>query len=487
MAKKITCFLVFITILCSLCSPPVLAQMDTLTVDTMRLNVDTVIIGGSVSGGQRRSLVISMTDENGELYHIEPIYTNEDGSFSHQFNFKPGSIGGYYTIKISGRMIENSFTERFYYTDPSQEQAICDAFNEAESVSVTKALITTYKPALGLESMELTVSVLEDLGNIFYEQKPYTRFADFINIVDTIQEILVAINESDWSQMQDVISEYAGVLMYQNSDHSYYKTLSLDEKKLLNKILVDNKPFESLMDFRKDFANSVDEYQSLKSKPSTGGTGTGGTGGRGRVDKIVVSGNEIPETEDEDTTLTPIFIDLDQAEWAKSSIEALFAKQIIVADAEKKFRPLDNVTRAEFIKLLMEGLGKTDPTAVCDFYDVSEDAWYYSYVGIAQELGIVNGREDGRFGANEFITRQEMAVMMFRGMIACNIKLQEKLPETRFSDDEQISDYAKEAIYFMQKAGVISGMGDGRFAPNGLATRAESAKIMCNVLEGLKT
>ena len=75
---------------------------------------------------------------------------------------------------------------------------------------------------------------------------------------------------------------------------------------------------------------------------------------------------------------------------------------------------------------------------------------------------------------------------MYRGVIACSIALQEKMPETHFSDDEQISDYAKEAVYFMQKAGVISGMGDGCFAPKGLATRAESAKILCNVLEGLK-
>ena len=487
MAKKLTCFFVFITILCSLCGLSVSAQMTTLTVGTMRLSVDTVIISGSVSGGQRRSLVISMTDENGDLYHIEPIYTNEDGSFSHQFNFKPGSTGGYYTVIISGRMIENSYTNKFYYTDPGQEQVICDAFNKAESVSATKELIAAYKPALGLESMELSATELEDLGNVFYEQKPYTCFADFTKLVDTIQAIVTAINESDWSQMQDVISQYEKVLMHQNANYSYYKTLSLDAKKSLNKILVDYKPFAGLVDFRKDFASSADKYKSSVSKPGKGSSGgSGSSGGRDRVVTITASDNQIPKTDDKDTLQTPIFVDLDQAEWAKSSIETLFAKKIIAADAEKRFRPQDNVTRAEFIKLLMESLGKTNPAAVCGFNDVSKDVWYYSYVGSAQELGIAKGREDGSFGADEWITRQEMSVMMYRGVIACSIALQEKMPETHFSDDEQISDYAKEAIYFMQKAGVISGMGDGCFAPKGFATRAESAKILCNVLEGLK-
>ena len=58
--------------------------------------------------------------------------------------------------------------------------------------------------------------------------------------------------------------------------------------------------------------------------------------------------------------------------------------------------------------------------------------------------------------------------------------------EQYFSDNNTISDYAQEAVAKMQKAGVISGMGDGNFAPTETANRAQAAVVISNLIDAIE-
>lgn len=69
------------------------------------------------------------------------------------------------------------------------------------------------------------------------------------------------------------------------------------------------------------------------------------------------------------------------------------------------------ITRAEFVKLIVELLKIKDNEVECNFTDVDKDAWYYPYVASALKFNIVNGMGDGSFGTNLNIKRQDMAVM----------------------------------------------------------------------------
>ena len=57
---------------------------------------------------------------------------------------------------------------------------------------------------------------------------------------------------------------------------------------------------------------------------------------------------------------------------------------------------------------------------------------------------------------------------------------------TVFADDSEIAEYAKEAVYSMQKAGIINGKGDNRFAPTEYATREEAAKMIAVFLQEME-
>ena len=93
--------------------------------------------------------------------------------------------------------------------------------------------------------------------------------------------------------------------------------------------------------------------------------------------------------------------------------------------------------------------------------------------------GIVFGNDNGEFMPASNITRQDMAVMICR---AFNITYP-GITEAVFDDMNLVSDYAKESVFCLYKNSVISGKGNGLFAPVDNATRAEAAQIIYNVIE----
>jgi len=172
------------------------------------------------------------------------------------------------------------------------------------------------------------------------------------------------------------------------------------------------------------------------------------------------------------------FSDISNVKWAKEAIEYLAARGVISGPGDGTFRPNGNVTRAEFIKMLMMALELEDEKAVCTFSDVNEGAWYYKPIATAQKLGIVKGKGDGTFGVNDEILRQDMTVMTYRTEQLLDIDLDDDVNVEPFTDEAEISSYAKEAVTAMQRAGIINGIGDGSFAPKNSVTRAEAAVII---------
>ncbi|MGO4546941.1 glycosyl hydrolase 53 family protein [Paenibacillus sp. 2TAB23] len=172
------------------------------------------------------------------------------------------------------------------------------------------------------------------------------------------------------------------------------------------------------------------------------------------------------------------FTDLAGAAWAKESIGFLAARGMISGFDALTFKPSAAVTRAEFVQLLMNVIEMKEVTDPASFSDLKADAWYASAIAAAQHSGIVKGKADGSFGVQEAITREEMAVLLHRAAQAIHAKLVEKESTPSFSDEPQISAYAKEAVESLRRAELVSGMGHGEFMPQGNATRAQAAVML---------
>lgn len=174
------------------------------------------------------------------------------------------------------------------------------------------------------------------------------------------------------------------------------------------------------------------------------------------------------------------FTDLQQAAWAVDPIEALAARGVIDGYENGSFKPNAKVTRAAFVKMLMLALELEDNEASSSFSDVQPGVWYASSIAAAEKLGIVKGKSDGSFGVNELISRQDMAVMAHRAAELIELKLTAG-GGTAFADQSYIAAYAAQAVQEMQAAGILNGMANNNFEPNGDSTRAQAAKVIYSI------
>lgn len=173
------------------------------------------------------------------------------------------------------------------------------------------------------------------------------------------------------------------------------------------------------------------------------------------------------------------FTDLGSVAWAKNAINILSDKGVISGRGEGEFAPNDLILREEMLKLLIEGFNIASATGkALPFGDVSPTAWYYEYVVRAYTQSITSGVSEKEFGVGSAITRQDMAVFLANALNCAGFVPEQTVEEMTFSDDAQLADYAREAVYTLAKAGVINGMGDGSFAPEKTATRAEVAVLL---------
>jgi len=225
-----------------------------------------------------------------------------------------------------------------------------------------------------------------------------------------------------------------------------------------------------------------------------GGAGSGGGGGLGSGnvgDTTKPSegeenkGEETIKPEDKPVTPAPSYGDVSKNDWYYDYVTELTEKEIVSGDGTGNFAPNSNVTREQFLKMLIIAANVETNEAENTFDDVADNAWYKEYVLTAKAMGIVNGVSNTKFGIGSNITRQDMAVMISRIIEKLGIKLEEE-DTAKFVDDAKVAEYAKESVTFMKSIGLIEGY-NNEFRPTDTLTRAESAKVISGLLELIKT
>lgn len=274
---------------------------------------------------------------------------------------------------------------------------------------------------------------------------------------------------------------------FENSEYAKLKTNSDKEKfaGILKDELNDNSisaAFANAETKYKEQNNNNGGTSDSKPRPSGGSGGGSGSSGGGsnitfdRTDEVKSSGNNL---------ITDMFTDLDTVPWAKEAINALAKEKIVSGVSEYSFEPDRLVTREEFVKLLTLACGIKTSGAKSSFDDVLETDWFYPYVSAAYESEIVSGVTQNFFGTGSYISREDMAVMVYRALEKKEL-IGESAEKTEFSDNAEISDYAKDPVGIIAAMGIINGTGNNEFSPNQNATRAQAAKIIYELTGKLK-
>lgn len=177
------------------------------------------------------------------------------------------------------------------------------------------------------------------------------------------------------------------------------------------------------------------------------------------------------------------FGDMPKDYWAHDYVELLVEKGIVSGDDKGNFSPEQQVTREEFVKMIVLTLGlETDGAAALPFGDIAEGDWSYPYIAAAYEAGIISGTGENVFGIGATMSRQDIAVVTARALDAAQVKILPVTETIRFTDEAAAADYAAEAISRIARSGIVGGYPDGSFQPQGTITRAEAAKVLAQVI-----
>jgi endoglucanase len=179
------------------------------------------------------------------------------------------------------------------------------------------------------------------------------------------------------------------------------------------------------------------------------------------------------------------FSDMSKTGWAQAAVDYLAVRGIVNGVSSDRFAPSDAVTREQFITMLVQAFDLAAEARTNSFSDVDDTKWYADSVMTAASLGIVSGYGDGSFGVGKEITRQEMAVMIYRAIKVLGVALPDSSPGVAFADQAQFAAFAKDAITALGKSGLISGVGNSSFAPTANATRAQAAQLLYKLFVAL--
>ena len=393
--------------------------------------------------------------------------------------------GLYSNLSDKSQLYAALFNQTFTYSGGTEE--IKQMFSKQLAVSSLKEGSTQTISAIMAELCKVSTSPFATIYNNFpseYKSKvgatllSTKAYTDFSSAELKFSEgvILALINQAGYPDNRQLITS------------TYKNDIGINSKIITNPDGLGETKIATIM--KAVATESFVTYAALKSyiitlensTPDSGGSGFGGggvgSGGGGGgvsapVGQLNVYGNEIvPQIS---------FSDLGNAEWAIESITALQKAGIISGVGNNLFMPDNQVTREEFVKMLVLALKLPLYDGDTEFSDVNRSEWYFPYIGAAYNAGLLNGYPDGSFGIGDKISRQDIAVLIHRAVLRYNLNIQAVNTAVSFKDDDLIADYAKMAVSSLQQAGIINGVGELMFAPLDNATRAMAAKLIYSI------
>ena len=179
------------------------------------------------------------------------------------------------------------------------------------------------------------------------------------------------------------------------------------------------------------------------------------------------------------------FSDVRIADWFYNDVKYVYEKGIMAGTAADVFAPNATTTRAMIVTILYRLEGSPAVTGTSAFVDVPAGQWYTDAVNWAAANQIVKGTSATTFAPNDSITREQMAAILYRYAQYKGYDVTKKADLSGYSDNGQVSAYAKDALAWANAAKLINGVTNTTLAPRGNATRAQIAVILVRYADGL--
>ena len=188
-------------------------------------------------------------------------------------------------------------------------------------------------------------------------------------------------------------------------------------------------------------------------------------------------------------TETPVsslpFRDVKSGDWFYNDVKYVYDKGMMAGTAADVFAPNATTTRAMIVTILYRLEGSPAVTGTGAFVDVPAGQWYTDAVNWAAANQIVKGTSATTFAPNDSITREQMAAILYRYAQYKGYDVTKKADLSGYSDNSQVSAYAKDALAWANAAKLINGVTNTTLAPQGNATRAQVSAILHRFCDGV--
>lgn len=171
--------------------------------------------------------------------------------------------------------------------------------------------------------------------------------------------------------------------------------------------------------------------------------------------------------------------DVELNAWYHEAVDYVVEHGIMVGVSATAFQPNGSLTRGQVVQILHNLEGKPEETAEAPFTDTAGH-WALEAIAWAAQNNVVAGYDDGTFGPEKLVTREEFAQMMYNYAKFKGYDLTAGGDLAQFPDAGAISDWAETALSWANGKGLINGHDNGTIDPQGNTTRAQAASIMKN-------
>ena len=171
--------------------------------------------------------------------------------------------------------------------------------------------------------------------------------------------------------------------------------------------------------------------------------------------------------------------DVELNAWYHEAVDYVVEHGIMAGVSATAFQPNGSLTRGQVVQILHNLEGKPEETAEAPFTDTAGH-WALEAIAWAAQNNVVAGYDDGTFGPEKLVTREEFAQMMYNYAKFKGYDLTAGGDLAQFPDAGAISDWAETALSWANGKGLINGHDNGTIDPQGNTTRAQAASIMKN-------
>ncbi len=176
---------------------------------------------------------------------------------------------------------------------------------------------------------------------------------------------------------------------------------------------------------------------------------------------------------------TVTFPDVTPGDWFYDGVRFCVEQGLLEGFEDGTFRPNAVTSRAMIVTVLWRLEGKPEGTFTAAFADVSQNSWYAEPIHWAQAAGIVEGISETCFAPNDTVTREQLAVILWRycKYKGYDVSVGENTNILSYDDALTVSQWAIPAIQWACGAGIMEGS-DGNLTPQGHGTRAQTAVLL---------